>query len=196
MDFEGRANFNWHGFVLAVGGYAGDLSNNVAIPTTNPATPPVFFQTASRWDALVAYTDPKIRAGIEYFEADNWKVTTKTTPDKSEGWSVFGSYVFFPEWSVFARYDWVEPSETLDAPERYQYFNVGINYEPVKNLDLALVYKHESITDAIKGGYADATTTLGAQSLATFSPITGFNAHGSNTGGDWDEFGLYTQIKF
>jgi hypothetical protein len=196
MDIEGRANLNWHGFIFALGGYSGDLSNNVTLPTTTPPTAPVFFQTANRWDALLAYTDDRIRAGVEYFEANNWKVTTKVTPDKSEGWSVFGSYVFIPQWSVFARYDWLEPSERLDAPERYQYANVGINYEPAKNLDFALVYKHESIQDAIKGGYTDNTTTLGAQSLATFSPITGFNPHGSNTGGDWDEFGIYSQIKF
>jgi hypothetical protein len=196
MDVEARANLNWHGFVVAVGGYTGDLSNNVALPTTTPPTAPVFFQTASRFDALAAYTDPKIRAGIEYFEANDWKVTTKTTPDKAEGWSVFGSYVFYPQWSVFGRYDAVNPSEDLDPSERYELFNLGINYEPVKNLDFALVYKHEDISNAIKGGYADGTTTLGAQSLATFSPITGFNAHGSNTGGDWDEFGIYSQIKF
>jgi hypothetical protein len=197
MDVEGRVNLNWHGFVLALGGYTGDLSNNTTLPVTTPITPPVFFQTASRWDALFAYTDERIRAGIEYFEANDWKVTTKTTPDKSEGWSVFGSYVVIPQWSVFARYDWLEPSEDLDAPERYEYFNVGLNYEAAKNLDLALVYKHESIQDAIKGGYTDVTTTLGAQSLATFTPITGvFNPHGSNTGGDWDEFGLYTLIKW
>jgi hypothetical protein len=196
MDVEGRANFNWHGFVFALGGYSGDLSNNPTLPTTNPATPPVFFQTANRWDALLAYTDPRIRAGVEYFEANNWKVTTKITPDKSEGWSVFGSYMFIPQWSVFGRYDWLEPSESLDAPERYEYADIGINFEPVKNLELALVYKHEDIQNAIKGGYTDGTTTLGAQSLATFSPLAGFNPHGSNTGGDWDEFGIYTQFKW
>ncbi|HLI66386.1 MAG TPA: hypothetical protein VKU90_08475 [Caulobacteraceae bacterium] len=196
MDVEGRVNLNWHGFVFAVGGYSGDLSNNTALAQTNPPQAPVFFQTATRWDVLAAYTDPKLRAGIEYFEANNWKVTNKVTPDKAEGWSVFGSYVFMPQWSVFARYDAINPSETLDAPERYQYFNLGLNYEPVKNLEFALVYKHEDIRNAIKGGYADGTTTLGAQSLATFSPITGFNPHGTNASGNWDEFGLYTQIKF
>ncbi len=196
MDVEARANVNWHGFVLGVGGYDGDLSNNVALPTTTPPTAPVFSQTASRWDALFAYTDARIRAGIEYFEANNWKVTTKTTPDKAEGWSFFASYVFMPQWSVFGRYDTIDPSQDLDPSERYELYNLGINYEPVKNLDFALVYKHEDIQNAIKGGYADATTTLGAQSLATFSPITGFNPHGSNTGGDWDELGIYTQIKF
>jgi hypothetical protein len=196
MDVEGRANVNWHGFVFALGGYSGDLSNNTTLPTTNPATPPVFFQTANRWDALLAYTDPRIRAGVEYFEASDWKVTTKVTPDRSEGWSIFGSYMFIPQWSVFGRYDWLEPSEDLDAPERYEYADVGINYEPAKNLDFALVYKHEAVQDAIKGGYTDNTTTLGAQSLATFSPLAGFNAHGSNTGGDWDEFGIYSQFKW
>jgi hypothetical protein len=196
MDLEARANLNWHGFVLALGGYTGDLSNNVALPATNPATAPVFFQTASRWDALLAYTNPKIRAGIEYFEANNWKVTTKVTPDKAEGWSFFASYMFMPQWSVFGRYDTIDPSQDLDPSERYEYADVGINYEPVKNLEFALVYKHEDIRNAIKGGYTDGTTTLGAQSLATFSPVTGFNAHGTNTSGNWDEFGIYTQLKF
>jgi len=196
MDVEARANLNWHGFVVAVGGYSGDLSNNVTIPTTMPATAPVFLQTASRWDALFAYTDPKIRAGIEYFEANNWKVTTKVTPDKAEGWSFFASYVFMPQWSVFGRYDTIDPSQDLDPSERYTYADIGINYEPVKNLEFALVYKHEDIRNAISGGYSDGTAVLGAQSKATFSPVTGFNAHGSNTSGNWDEFGLYSQIKF
>jgi hypothetical protein len=179
MDVEGRVNINYHGFVGAIGGYAGSLSNNIQ------AIPPNAFQTANRFNALIAYTDPRIRAGFEYFEANNWKVTTKKTPDKAEGYSVFGSFMFMPMWSVFGRYDWENPSETLAPLERYTYYNIGINYEPVKVLDLALVYKHEDIDQAASGGYSDGTTTLAPTSTGKL-----------HTSGAFDEFGLYTQVKF
>ena len=59
MDVEGRVNLNWHGFIFAFGGYSGDLSNNVTLPTTTPPTAPVFFQTASRFDALLRLHRPE-----------------------------------------------------------------------------------------------------------------------------------------
>ena len=72
-------------------------------------------------------------------------MTTKTTPDESNGWSAFGSFNFTPQWAVFGRYDALNPSEKLAPTQRYDLYNLGISYEPVKTVDLALVYKHEDI---------------------------------------------------
>jgi hypothetical protein len=174
VDVEGRVNVNYMGFVAAVGGYSGQLSSNIQ---TVPATA---FQTATREDALLAYTNSKLRLGIEYLQETDWKVVTKTTPDKSQGYSAFGSYMFMPQWSVFGRYDALTPSQTLASAERYTLANVGISYEPVKTVDLALVYKRETIAHAPTGGYTDGTTTL--------APAGG--------AGTYSEFGLYSQVKF
>lgn len=174
MDVEGRVNVNYMGFTAAVGGYSGKLSSNIQ---TTPATA---FQTATRTDALLAYVKGPIRLGVEYMDAQNWKVVTKLTPDKSQGYSAFGSYNIDSKWSIFGRYDAQDPSKTLAPAEKYVYYNIGINYEPVKTVDLALVYKHEDISHAPVGGYADGTTTLG--------PASG--------SGKYDEFGIFTQIKY
>ena len=174
MDWEGRVNLNYNGFVAAIGGYSGQEGNNIqSVPTTA-------FQTATRFDALVAYVKGPIRLGVEYMDATNWKVTTKVTPDKANGYSAFASYNLNPKWSIFGRYDAQDPSKTLAPAEKYAYYNIGINYEPVKTVDLALVYKHEDISHAPVGGYADGTTTLGP-------------AGGS---GKYDEFGIFTQVKY
>lgn len=174
MDFEGRVNVNYMGFVAAVGGASGQEANNIQ---TVPVTA---HQTATRENALLAYTNSQLRLGVEYLQATNWKRVTATTSDKSQGYSLFGSYIFVPQWSVFGRYDSLNPSQTLASSERYNLYNIGLNYEPVKTVDLALVYKHENISHAPVGGYADGTTTL--------APLGG--------AANYDEFGLFSQIKF
>ena len=174
MDVEGRVNLNYKGFVAAIGGYSGKLSNDIQ---TTPATA---FQTANRTDALLAYVKGPFRLGVEYMQANNWKVTTKITPDKSEGYSAFASYNVTPQWSVFGRYDAQDPSKTLAPAEKYAYYNLGVNYQAAKTVDLALVYKHEDISHAPVGGYADGTTTL--------APLGG--------SGKFDEIGIYTRLAY
>jgi hypothetical protein len=98
-------------------------------------------------------------------------------------------------WSVFARYDALDPSRKLDPAERYELYNFGISYEPSKVLDLALVYKHEDLRSAIKGGYSDGTTVLAPNSTGAFNPVTGAFT-GSLTSGGFSEFGVYAQYKF
>jgi hypothetical protein len=183
MDVEGRVNLNWNGFVAAVGGYTGKLSQDfqgVATPVHN----------VDREDALVAYVAGPIRIGAEWFQANDWKVVTKAVSDKSDGESIFGSYNFTPQWALFGRYDWENPSKDIDSAEKYTYANIGISYEPVKTVDIALVYKHESIShapttgaaaSALGVGYTDGTTTLG-------------NATHPNA--KYDEVGVFTQFKF
>jgi hypothetical protein len=211
VDFEGRVNLNYMGFVAAIGGYDGKLATHVqGGPPTHDIT---------RFDALLAYTNPHFRVGFEYFDATNWKsvggtaaaaattvtgactvggvaesCTITTVPavaaalaknDTADGYSAFGSFNFNPQWSVFGRYDSLNPSKKLAPNERYAYYNVGVAYEPVKTLDLGLVYKHEDIRGAAKGGYSDGTTVLAPSSTGS-----------AKTSGNYDEVGIFTQFKF
>jgi hypothetical protein len=174
MDLEGRVNLNLGKVVLAVGGYTGKLGKDVQ------AASPTTFHTVGRFDALAAYVDPRFRVGVEYFSAQNWKTIASVAPDRSEGYSVFGSFNLMPKVSVFARHDWLTPSQTLHGPEKGDYYNLGVSYEPVKIVDFALVYKHDAVNHAPSGGLADANTTL--------APLGGKGAY--------DEVGLFGQVRF
>jgi predicted porin len=162
---------------LGVGGYSGKLGkSNDKVDVNHRAT---------RLDAVAAYTDKRVRAGLEYFRAANWNnVTTAPPPlpapptrnDKSNGWSAFGSYAFTRKISVFGRYDWVKPSSHLNPSMRDNYFNVGLDYKPVEPIDLALVYKHERVTHGL---------------LSTSNGTIGGPDRGS-----YDEVGLFGQLSF
>jgi hypothetical protein len=172
IDLEGRISVNpIKPITLAVGGYTGKLGKSEAdLPDT--ATP----HTAERVNALAAYTDSKIRAGVEYFWAKNWTTVTSPLTDKADGWSAFGSYAFMPQFAVFGRYDHVKPSHDLNPALKDDYFNAGLDYKPLPPLDLAVVYKH----DKVKNG-----------TLSTSNGTIGGPAHGS-----YDEFGLWGQFVF
>ena len=170
MDVEGRVNLNWNGFVAAVGGYTGKLGKDYQ------ALLPQTFHTATREDALLAYVNPQFRVGLEYFNETNWNQVGSVSADKGHGYSAFGSFNLTPQIAVFGRYDSSKPSQTLHPTEQVDYFNLGLNYEPVKVIDLALVYKH----DNVKGtsvSFSDANTSFSAA-------------------GHYDEVGLFAQYKF
>jgi hypothetical protein len=182
IDLEGRVSVNpVKPITLAVGGYTGKLGKSNDTVNVN--------HRATRWDAVAAYTDKRIRAGIEYFAATNWNnVTTAPLPlpapmtpnDKSHGWSAFGSFAFTPKISIFGRYDWLKPTEVVLAgtqgPARDRYFNLGLDYKPIGPIDLALVYKHER-TD--NGFLSTSNGTIG----------------GLDRGG-YNEIGLFGQLVF
>ncbi|HWE44550.1 MAG TPA: porin [Caulobacteraceae bacterium] len=168
MDIEGRANLNWDGFVLGVGGYDGDLGKDV-VGT-------VVHHHASRFDAVAAYVNPKWRAGVEYFSATNWNNVTTTATDKSSGESVWGSFKFMPEFGVFGRYDWVDPTKNSAPTKRDHYYNLGLSWEPAQIVDISLVYKRDNVTN---GTLATSNGTIG----------------GSHSG-DYDEVGLFAQYKW
>ena len=171
MDFEGRLSASAAGFTAAVGGYDGKLGKDAqGTPTYHDAT---------RFDALLAYVKGPIRLGGEYFHANNWNDVLQANPlltNKTEGWSGWGSFAFTPQLSVFGRYDWVKPKDTTNPTLANDYFNIGIQYEPVKILDFSLVYKRDKVSN---GTYATQNGTIGG---------------GSN--GTYDEIGLFGQIKW
>jgi len=169
VDFEGRLGFKpVKNVTLGVGGYSGKLGKNIqGIGTQHRAT---------RLNAVAAYTTDKIRVGGEYFTAKNWNNVTTVVEDKSEGWSGFASYQVMPQVGVFGRYDWVKPSKLINPDLRENYFNVGVNYAPIKGIDLALVYKRDK---AENGTISTSNGTIG----------------GTNSG-TYDEIGVWGQVKF
>lgn len=182
IDLEGRVSVNpIKPITLAVGAYSGKLGkSNDTVDVRHRAT---------RFNAVAAYTDKRIRVGIEYFWAKNWNnITTAPVPlpptqtadDKSHGWSAFGSFAFTPKVSVFGRYDWVKPTQTVLAGTggsvRDNYFNAGVNYKPIPPLDLALVYKRERASNGF------INTSNGS--------IGGLDR------GSYNEIGLFGQVAF
>jgi hypothetical protein len=182
IDLEGRIDVHpVKPIVLALGGYTGKLGKSNDTVNVN--------HRAERWDALAAYTDKRLRAGVEYFWAKNWNnITTAALPnpapltpnDKSRGWSAFGSFAFSPKISAFGRYDWLRPTEVVlagtDGAARDRYFNLGVDYKPIAPIDLAVVYKHERTNN---GFLSTSNGTIGGLDR-----------------GSYNEFGLFGQLVF
>jgi Gram-negative porin len=172
MDFEGRVSFMpVKGLTIMVGGYTGKLGKDVE----GSATPPQ--HTASRFDALVAYVSGPMRVGAEFFQADNWNNVTTTASDKADGYSVWGSYDFSPKFGFFARYDTAKTSKDLNPDLKDQYYNAGLVVHPRKNVDLALVYKHDKVDG---GGFVNTSN----------------GNIGGATEGKYDEIGIWGQMAF
>jgi hypothetical protein len=172
VDVEGRLSLKYKGVNAAIGGYVGKLGKN----TQGAAT----FHSAKRFDALLAYKDTiggiPVTIGGEYFYAKDWNNGTSVAEDSSDGFSLFASASPIRKWSVFGRYDWVKPSRELNPAWRDHYFNVGIEYNPIRIVDLALVYKR----DAANGGLA----------IGNIAKVNGLVPKTR------DEIGLYGQFRF
>jgi hypothetical protein len=172
IDFEGRVSVNpIKPITLAVGGYTGKLGKSA----DNGAST----HRATRFNALAAYTDKRIRAGVEYFAAKNWNNVNTAATDKSNGWSAFGSFAFTQQIAAFGRYDWVKPNRDANPALHDRYFNVGLDYKPLPPLDLALVYKHDR---ANNGFLSTSNGTIGGLNNAT--------------AGTYNEVGLFGQFVF
>lgn len=171
IDFEGRLSANWNNFIVGVGGYSGKLGKD----TEGAAT----FHTANRFDVVGAYKTADFTLGLEYFYAKNWTSVTSATSDSAEGFSVFSSYKFNPEWAIFGRYDYVEPNQDTKTSLDDNYFNVGIAYSPVKIVDFSLVYKRDH------AGLDSINTGNGR--------IGGLTAADSGT---YDEVGLFGRFRW
>lgn len=161
MDFEGRVNLNVSKAVFAVGGYLGKLGKEVQ---GGPPTP----HTAERFNALAGWVDGRYRLGVEYFAANNWNTVTSAAADKSDGYSVFGSYSFTPQISAFGRIDQVRPSRDLKPRVKERYWNAGLNWEPTKIVDLALVYKRDKVDNGL---LATSNGTIGGVTLGTYDEV-------------------------
>ncbi|HEY1708358.1 MAG TPA: hypothetical protein VGG10_08825 [Rhizomicrobium sp.] len=168
VDWEGRVDLKYDGFVAAIGGYTGKLGKDLGAGTT--------FHTAEREDALIGYVGNGIHAGVEYYHQSNYDTVTNPLSDNGDGYSFFGAYQFMPEWGVFGRYDTTKPNARLQPDYTNHYYNVGVEWTPVKIVNLSLVYKHE---DGSHGTFTDSNGTIGG------------SIHG-----DYSEVGLFGQFKF
>ena len=171
MDFEGRVSLAGYGLTAAVGGYDGKLGKDVQGTAT--------FHDATRFDALLAYAKGPLRFGGEYFHANDWNDVTQANPlltNGTNGWSGWASFAFTPQLSLFGRYDWVKPKEQTAPTLSNNYFNVGLQFEPVKIVDLSLVFKQDKINN---GTYATQNGTIGGVKNGTY-----------------DEVGLFAQYRW
>jgi hypothetical protein len=175
VDLEGRVNVNWNGFVVGVGGYDGTLGKDVQGLS-------VAYHHATRFDAVAAYAISDIHVGVEYFSAHDWNNVTTVPPaptDNSDGYGVFASYKFLPEFAVFGRYDYVTPDEHTNKLLHDNYYNFGVSWSATKIVDLSLVYKHD---DATHGTLATSNGTIGTTVLGA--------------SGAYNEIGLFAQLKY
>jgi hypothetical protein len=83
-------------------------------------------------------------------------------------------------WSLFGRYDNAKLSQDVAPGLKDSYFNVGLQASPIKNVQIALVYKHEKMDGGLPGG--------------TFSTTNGTAF--SETDGSYDEVGIWGQVAF
>ncbi len=199
IDVEARVSYvPIAGLSIAVGGYRGKLGQ-VTVTNEN------FEQnTASRWDAAIGYSIAGFRVGGEYFNAKNYKTVNNLAAsvfgtssvvassaiglvhsDQAAGASVWASYAFTDQYSVFARADDVKLSKDIAPELKDKYFNVGVAYKPIKSVDLGLVYKNEKIqhgTASISGADANGSYVIGGSN--------------GNNDGKFSEVAVYVQWVF
>lgn len=190
VDFEGRVSAKYKGFEVGVGGYTGELGQDIVGVTST-------LRNYNRFNALVAYKGHiekmPFTVGGEYFYAEG-KLFNKTAPqlstspkDKADGYSAFASLGFMPKFSVFGRYDSVKPAEVSDYGLKDDYYNFGLQWSPAKIVDLALVYKHEQARNG-----AFQTGSLQSGFIGCFTGVSETCA-GKGT---YDEIGIFGQFRF
>ncbi|WP_206242539.1 hypothetical protein [Novosphingobium terrae] len=182
VDFEGRIGTNWNGFFADIGGYIGRRGN--AIEGTQ------LYHIARRLDAMGGFKNDKFTLGAEYFFAKDWNNVATVAQDSAKGYTIFGNYNITKKWSVFGEHQWVQPNVWTNANLRQNYFNVGIQYEPVKIVDIALVYKRDAVNN---GNFATNNGSYGS----TFTTGIGCGATVTQPcDGTYDEVGIFGQIRF
>jgi hypothetical protein len=198
VDVEARAAIlPIEGLTIAVGGYSGHLGQ-VTVANENYET-----NTATRVDVAAGYTIAGFNVGAEYFNARNYKTanavtgafgtsavvaataTGKVASDEADGESVWASYAFAKQYSVFARYDSAKLSKDVVPGLKDTYWNVGVAYQPIANINVGLVYKNEKVVNgstSVSGADANGSLTIGGTSITT--------------SGQYSEVGIFTSWKF
>lgn len=173
VDAEGRFGYSpIENMVIAVGGYEGKRGNDVVngAPTRD----------ATRGDAMIAYRDKTFGFGGEYMTANNWDDVLRyagTGPvplsikDKATGYSLWADWKFAEGFALFARYDKLDYKyytvANLQRKLNDKYYNAGVSYDVLKNLRLALAYKHNQL-DGPVDAYTYKTNEIGFWGLLSF----------------------------
>lgn len=163
------------GLVMGVGGSVSTLGAADSVP-----------HTGWRFDALLGWVIRRFRVGVEGFLAYDYtadQVSAKAPEDLARGVSAFASWRFLPKLGVFGRFDYVQPFFDTDRQVKDAYFNAGFDYSPYKFLDLALVYKRDTV-DSGSGGVLFNTTN---GKIGSAVP---------NQSGYFQEAGVFSQFKF
>jgi hypothetical protein len=101
VDFEGRVGIQPVPGLNIAGGF---VSGKRGLDTySTPA-----LHTATRFDGLAAYNGTFFHVGGEYFQAKNYNNVTTVATDKADGWSIWGSIIPTPAFTIFGR--WTAPS--------------------------------------------------------------------------------------
>ena len=148
VNFEGRLSAKVDQWNFAVGGYTGKRAQDVPGVTTS--------HTASRFNALAAYVGDRLRLGAEFFSTNDWvsAAITDTTAahanaDKAYGLSYFGAYRLDPQYTIFAKVENAKINKKENQPTTFankdNYYNLGVDYTAFKNVDFALVVKHDKL---------------------------------------------------
>jgi len=206
VDFEGRVTvkpLSW--LTVAAGYYDGYLGQ---VNATNNSFPT---NSATRLDLALRVAAGPFRVGGEYFDAKNFRTasastgvgntsaastvvgssaTTAPLTDEANGYMVWAAYDVAPQWTVLGRYDSVKFSKDIVPGLKDTYFNVALQYEPVKSIDVGLIYKNEKVDGgvlSISSGDAGGSFLVGGSGVAPT---------GLTTNGSFDEVGIYMQWKF
>lgn len=182
VDFEGRIGANYNGFFAAVGGYIGKRGL--------PIEGAQIYHVARRLDGMAGFKNDLFTLGAEYFYAKDWNNVNTLAEDSAKGYTLFGNVNITKKWSVFGEHQWVQPNAWTNAALHQNYFNVGIQYEPIKIVDLALVYKRDAVQNGNfatnNGSYGPTYTTGIGCGTTTVQPCNG----------TYDEVGIFGQIRF
>jgi len=185
VDVDGRLSAQYNGLFAAVGGYIGKEGNITEGVRA--------YHTYTRGDAAVGFKNARFTVEGEYLYARNLNTVTsapvggKPVDDRSNALSVFGKVVLNSQFSLLGRYDWVkyEPNRLVPTAARDHFYFGGVQYEPIKNIDLTLLYKRELVNN-------NSSASL-ATNDGTFSAISGASTLARTT---YDEIGLFGQFKF
>jgi hypothetical protein len=172
VDFEGRLSVEpIKGLNFAVGGYSGKRGLETDAAKAK--------NTATRTDALVAYTSDRFRVGGEWFEAKDWNQVTSVREDKADGYSVWGSVGLTDTFTIFGRFDEAKPSKEINPNLKFNYYNAGLQLRANKAFAASLVYKYAEV----KGG-----------TLSTGNGTIGSARLGQK--GEYNEIGVFAVYDF
>lgn len=163
-----------NGLTIGIGATAGKLGQNVV----GVDTP----RTATRANALVAWVGGGVRLGATVFYANDFAkdiVTGAAPEDKARGGSAWAAFEIFPKVTVFGRGDYVQPKVDGNSGLKDVYFNAGVQYQPVKKVDVALVYKHERVRSG---------------TISTGNGVVGTSTAGET--GTYQEVGAFAEMAF